>query len=95
MDLNGGLEFLKSTPEDQWLERLRKIDKQIPFDSKTLKKLHSHMTQSAIRDFMKFDPIQAYLEDYNRMKRAFDKFAEEKKIQKWRAGTKNDEWMGP
>lgn len=95
MDLNGGLEFLKSTREDQWLERLHKLDEQLPFDSSALKELHANLTKSAIDDFMKFDPIQAYLEDYNRMKRAFDLFAKEKKIQKWRVGTKTDEWMGP
>ena len=95
MALDEGLERIKNTSFRDWIELLRHRDENVQFDTASLKILWDKYTQEAIDDFRKFDPIQAYLEDYNRMKKAFDKFAEERDLPKWRSGVSNDEWLSP
>ena len=89
------LELLKCTTEQEWLEYLRHADSCGTLSTNELKSLWYLLTQAAISDFMKIDPIQVYMKDYNRMKVAFDIFAKEKSLPKWREGTTDDEWMSP
>lgn len=92
---NAGLDLLKNTSKEKWIDELEHLDSQAEFTKDRLHQLWDRFNQSFMREIKDSVDKTENVENYNRFKEAFDDMARKKGLDDWRYGTSDNDWLSP